>query len=205
MIYLIRHGESTFDKEMRISCNEHNGNLTNMGQKQARLVGDWLALKGITHIYTSPFPYTQQTADIIGKIIKVEPQINADLAELNCGELQGRDDPFSIGRWEEMFNRWKRAEWDATYPGGESYREAYTRFHRAIQQGEYGENTVLLTHSSISEAVVPYLCVNAAALQRVDPLSNTGIVVLEPYTPGSGRYACNSWNLIEHLTNQSDR
>jgi len=197
MIYLIRHGESTVDLEHRLTCKQHAGSLTTYGRKQARLVGNWLAHKQITHIYNSPFERAQQTAAIIGELINVKPKTNVDLAEADCGELEGRTDTYSWGRWEAIYKQWKRADWDATYPDGENYRQVYTRLHRAIQQAEYGDNVALITHGSIVQAVVPYLCVNAAALQRVDPISHTGIVVLAPFV--AGRYACEAWNLIEHL------
>lgn len=197
MIYLIRHGESTVSLEQRITCKQLDGDLTALGRKQARLVGNWLAHKQITQIYTSPFHRARQTASIIGELVNVKPTINDDLREMDCGELEGRTDPHAWKRWKAIFDRWIQADWYAEYPGGESFRNAYDRFHRALQQAEYNDNTVLITHGGISFAVVRYLCVNAAALQRVDHLSNTGMIVLDRYD--SGRYVCEAWNLVEHL------
>jgi len=197
MIYLVHHGESTVDIEQRLTCKEYDGDLTPLGRKQARLLGNWLAHKQITHIYTSPFERAKQTANIVGELVNVKPSSNPDIAAIDCGELEGRTDTYSLGRWQEIHLQWKRAEWDATYPGGENYRQAYTRLHRAIQQAEYAENAVLITHSSLLRVIVPYLCVNAAALQRVDPIPHTGIVTLSPFS--HGRYACEAWNLVEHL------
>ncbi|HRF99397.1 MAG TPA: hypothetical protein PLZ51_29490 [Aggregatilineales bacterium] len=57
--------------------------------------------------------------------------------------------------------------------------------------------TVLVTHGGITRAVLPYLCVNAAALQRVEMMAHGGMVVLSPYD--MGRFVCESWNITEHL------
>jgi len=197
MIYILRHGESTVNIERKLRCKKPEGDLTALGRKQARLAGNWLAHKNITRIYTSPFHSAQQTASIIGELVNINPADNPDLAEMDCGELEGRTDATAWKTWEAVFIRWTQADWEATFPGGESFRSAYDRLKRALQQAEYTENTLLVTHGGITLSVIPYLCVNAAALQRVSMLSNTGMIVLDPYDPG--RYICESWNLVEHL------
>lgn len=45
--------------------------------------------------------------------------------------------------------------------------------------------------------VLPRLCVNAAALQRVSTPHPTGLIVLERYS--LQRYTCHAWDLREHL------
>lgn len=122
------------------------------------------------------------------------------LRELDCGELEGRDDNYSWGLWQQVFDRWRQAEWDAAFAGGESFRAAYERFSLVLyqlSQQRQRENTLLVTHGGMMLCVIPYLCVNAAALQRVAHVENAGFVVLDPYD--HGRYICESWNLVEHL------
>jgi broad specificity phosphatase PhoE len=90
-------------------------------------------------------------------------------------------------------------EWDAAFPGGESFRHAFERFNRALAQIGQDETALMVTHGGITCSVVPYLCVNAAALQQGGGfyLDNTGFVVLELYD--TSRYICRAWNLVEHL------
>jgi probable phosphoglycerate mutase len=197
MIYLLRHGESTVNIEQRLTCKQFDGDLTAEGRKQARLAGNWLATKHITKIYVSPFHRAMQTAKIIGELVNVEPEARDDLREMDCGELEGHTDAFAWQRWRSTFDQWRRGEWEARFPGGESFREGYTRLARILHEATLTENAVLVSHGGITLSVVPYLCVNAAALQRVNALANTGMIVLEPYD--MGRYACMSWDLVEHL------
>ena len=197
MIYLLRHGESIVNVEQRLTCKIYDGDLTDTGRKQARLAGNWLAEKNITKIFTSPFHRAIQTANIIGELVNITPEIADDLREMDCGEFEGHTDAFAWEQWRTIFNEWRRGQWEARFPGGESYREAYNRFARILHETTFTENAVLISHGSITLSVVPYLCVNAAALQRVDALANTGMIVLEPYD--MGRYACLSWGLVEHL------
>jgi probable phosphoglycerate mutase len=198
MIIVMRHGESTVNVERRLTCRVPHGDLTETGREQAVRAAAWLKNKGVKRIWTSPFHRAQQTAAIIGEVLGVEPSDDVDLAEMDCGELEGRTDNDAWQAWSGIFARWLRAEWDAAFPGGETYRDAYERLHRTLNRSaEQRGVTLLVTHGGITRAVIPYLCVNAAALQRVESLGNTGMILLEPYDPG--RFACESWNLVDHL------
>jgi broad specificity phosphatase PhoE len=96
-----------------------------------------------------------------------------------------------------IYERWKKGDWEAQYPGGETYRQGFERYLRCLSQIHPDETALVVTHGGITCSILPYLCVNAAALQGDLELDNTGFVVLEPYD--TGRYICRSWNLSEHL------
>jgi broad specificity phosphatase PhoE len=85
-----------------------------------------------------------------------------------------------------------------TVPGGESYRSVFERFARVLSRAREDHDTLMVTHGGVIRAIVPFVCVNAAALQGVRIPENTGLVVLEPYD--TGRYICESWNLVDHLS-----
>lgn len=197
MIYLIRHGESIVNIEHRLKCKQLDGDLTSEGRRQARLAGNWLADKQITQILTSPFHRAIQTASIIGELLNIQPSVNPDLSEIDCGELEGHTDSFAWSEWRTAYIRWIERDWNARFPGGESLKEGFDRLTRAIYALDLRENTVLVTHGGITRTVIPNICINAAALQHISDLHNTGMVVLDVDT--SGRFVCESWNLIEHL------
>jgi broad specificity phosphatase PhoE len=102
-----------------------------------------------------------------------------------------------------VYRRWKAHDLEAAFPGGETYATAKARMQRALDRAAARPGDVLLvTHGGITRTVLPYLCVNAAALQRAEDLGNTAFIVLEPYDPG--RFVCLSWNLAEHLVDARD-
>lgn len=197
MIYVMRHGESTVNIARILTCKEVQGDLTELGQSQAKKAAHWLADKKISRIYASPFHRTQQTAQIVADHLNLKTEILSGLAEMHCGNLEGHTDENAWTIHHNVFARWKQAEWDARFPEGESFREAYDRFLGAMLTAKPDENTLMVTHGGITRAVLPYLCVNAAALQRVDSLGNTGFILLEPYD--LGRFECVAWGLEEHL------
>jgi broad specificity phosphatase PhoE len=196
-IYLMRHGQSVVNIERRLTCHEYGGDLTPLGRQQACRAADWLADKAIETIRHSPFCRAEQTARIVGESLGIVPQVDDDLREMDCGNLESRTDDEAWSIWAGVFKRWLRHDTRATFPGGESYADGLRRFSRALDRTNDSVNVLLVTHGGITRTVVPYLCVNAAALQRTENLANTGMVVLERYDPG--RYVCLSWNLAEHL------
>ena len=198
MIYLMRHGESTVNIEHRLTCRQYDGDLTDKGRDQAAKAARWFVGKGLTQIRYSPFHRAQQTAEIIGSAVGVIPVEEVGLCEMDCGNLEGRSDEAARVIWTQVYERWCLFEVDARFPEGESYGEAVARFKCALGQVSPDETTLLVTHGGITRSVIPPLCVNAAALQRVDHLDNTGMIVLEHYD--SDRYSCSAWNLIEHLS-----
>lgn len=201
MIYLMRHTESTLDVENRLQCKHLQGELTTSGEEQAQNAATWLADKAITKIYHSPFHHAEQSAQIIAHKLTLSAMALDGLRGIDCGELEGRDDNYSWGRWQQIYERWRQAERDAAFPGGESFGEAFGRFSGVLMQVAAevasGEQVLLVTHGELILSIVPYLCVNAAALQRVDPVNHGGFVVLAPFDPG--RYICEAWNIVEHL------
>lgn len=197
LIYIMRHGQSTVNVERRLTCHQYDGDLTDLGRTQAAKAGVWLADKGIDKIIHSPFHRTEQTAGIVGEALGLTPTMDVDLCEMNCGDLHGRTDDEAWEFFDSIYARWRKREWEAQYPGGESYRQGYERYLRCLGKIGPDETTLLVTHGGITCTIVPYLCVNAAALQGDLHLDNTGFVVLEHYD--AGRYICRSWNFIDHL------
>ncbi len=197
LIYVIRHGQSTVNVERRLTCRHLEGDLTVLGREQALKAAQWLSDKNITNIVNSPFHRTVQTAQIIAEKLGVACTETDDLREMDCGDFESKSDKASWDAWRVIYERWLQGDWKATYPGGESYRQGFDRFNHCLMSIKDGERPLLVTHGGISTSVIPYLCVNAAALQGSRILDNTGIVVLEPY--GDGRYICRAWNQTEHL------
>ena len=204
-IHLMRHGESTVNVNRTLSGKSYEGDLTDLGREQAVKAARWLADKGITHIRHSPFHRAQQSAEIVGAALGLSIIEDRDLCEMNSGDLHGRSDEEAWDIFMSVFVRWLQADPDARYPGGESWAEGNERMKRALAAVPRDSTTLLVTHGGIVESVIPYLCVNAAALQRTGEFFHTAFAVLEPYDEGSlvgamsERYNCLSWNLHDHL------
>lgn len=202
-VCVMRHGESVVNIERRLTCRRFDGDLTETGREQATRAAVWLRSRAITAIWCSPFHRAQQTAEIVGSALELPVQVDDALREMDCGDLEGRLDAAAWDAWAAVYERWKAHDLTAAFPGGETYAQAIARFQNVLARAAAAPGSVLLvTHGGITRTVLPYLCVNAAALQRASDIDNTGFVLLEPYDPG--RYVCAAWNVAEHLVEPTD-
>jgi broad specificity phosphatase PhoE len=131
-IYLVRHGESLWNGEKRIT-GQLDPPLTAAGQAQAeRLVP---AMQGLplTAIVTSALTRSIATARPLAHARGIEPQVLADLNEQHFGVLQGRyrdaRDPEALSLWTER----QTAGSDHALPGGESFHALLNRVSQVVQ------------------------------------------------------------------------
>lgn len=197
LIYVMRHAQSEVNVKRILTGRLLTGDLTDLGREQAAKAAEWLADKQIEQVIHSPFHRTTETANIVCERLHLQSTLNDDLREMDGGSLDGLTDEPSWAAFYAVYERWLQGDWNARYPNGESYREGYDRFRRCLLAVDPEKTTLLITHGGICNSVIPYLCVNAAALQGKRTLDNTGIIVLEPY--GDGRFICRAWNQIDHL------
>lgn len=194
----MRHGQSVVNVENALPCRRLEGDLTELGRSQSAKAAHWFADKSITQIRHSPFHRAKQTAEIVGGALGIMPVVDDDLREADCGDVE--DLPFdeALVVWRRVYVRWLLFDAEARFPGGESYAEAVERMCRALKRCPPDESALLVTHGDITHTVIPPLCVNAAALQRLAPLHNTGIIILEHYD--ADRYTCSAWDKTDHLS-----
>ena len=91
-IYLVRHGETDWNKENKIQ-GKNNIPLNSTGIKQSNDVAKYLKDKNIGCIYSSPLERTEQTAEIIQKGLGGSVKIKTvrDLKEDNPSSIEGKE------------------------------------------------------------------------------------------------------------------
>lgn len=87
IIYLARHGDYQ-NPEKVIPYQLPHFPLSQLGNKQARLIASKLATANLAHIYTSPVERAYQTASIVGDALRVEVT-QTELAVETKTPLQG--------------------------------------------------------------------------------------------------------------------
>jgi broad specificity phosphatase PhoE len=87
-IYLIRHGETDWNREGRAQ-GQHDVQLNGTGRDQARQIGAFLAKINPTALISSGLSRAKETAEIIGHSLGLEPVIHQELGERNMGVFSG--------------------------------------------------------------------------------------------------------------------
>jgi probable phosphoglycerate mutase len=94
MIYLIRHGQTEFNREDRVQ-GRIDSPLTDLGVAQAKAMGERLrALKAADgrewRVATSPLGRAMRTARIVAEAAGLpDPEVDARLIEVDYGQLEG--------------------------------------------------------------------------------------------------------------------
>ncbi len=170
MIYLTRHGETTWNREGRRQGHEDSP-LTARGILQAKAIGRRLLHEftdsNAVRIVSSPLGRAMTTAAIIAQCLGIAPEnIVAEplLIEHNMGYWQGLtnaqiDCKYPGARKEREKNKWKYV-----IPGGESYAQIYDRAVAWLATIPEESLVVAVAHGMIGRAIRGAYC-------RLDPNS----------------------------------
>jgi probable phosphoglycerate mutase len=145
--------------------------LNTRGREQAAALGPALRDRGIAAIYSSPQLRTRQTAEPVGRELKVLVAIDPDFDEVDFGEWTGKslEEVRNAGApWREWVERRSRA----TPPGGEPFAQVQQRACAGAERLRlrHPEATVLVvSHADVIKAVLAtHLRVGLDDLERFE-------------------------------------
>ena len=149
-IYLVRHGESTWNLEKRLQ-GHLDGSLSLNGIRQAEKVGATLENK-ISRVYSSDLERARATAEIIVKKCSVKLDNDERLRERNLGIFQGLTLLEVEAKYPEMYNKFISGDPDFIIPKGESISQTSKRINSFLNEliNEKDEDNIcIVTHDGI--------------------------------------------------------
>lgn len=157
-VYLLRHGQTTWNADGNRYCGRTDLSLTEKGIKQAEAVYDQLIDVTFDAIYSSPLQRAYTTAQIVSG----EKEVVKDdrLIEVDFGNWEGKPKEQFIEEDEELWNNWI-TDPSATKAGGtgETALEVIERaddFFRTLQT-EYKTGKILVVaHNGINRFYLAY-------------------------------------------------
>jgi broad specificity phosphatase PhoE len=137
-ILLARHGETDDNIEPIRAQGWRDTPLNETGRAQAAALADRIAARQqpVASLWSSDLSRARETAEIVGRRINMEPQLDRRLREGARGRWEGhlfvdiaRDEP-------DLYAAWRRggAEW--RFPGGESLLEHQQRVSACVDEIE---------------------------------------------------------------------
>jgi broad specificity phosphatase PhoE len=153
-IYITRHGETVWNLEHKFQGWE-NSDLTERGQNQAKLAGQFLKDKYIQQIFCSPLKRVQDTLRIIIQQDisqkKLEPIADSNLKECNYGDIEGMDENLirTSLLLQGIDRRDPNVKFNFKFKNGESYKDQLIRvlefvFSQGLQNTTL--NTLIVCH-----------------------------------------------------------
>ena len=159
MIYLVRHGETTWNRVGRQQGHDDSP-LTELGIEQARAAGRLLqrSIPDIQSICveTSPLGRARQTALIISEILGLDPNailVTPLLIEYHLGCWQGLTHAEIDERYPGAWQTREENKWNYVVPGGESYVRVAERAKQWLARARYAPITIAVTHAIISRTI----------------------------------------------------
>jgi len=118
-LYLIRHGQSTWNSEHRIQ-GQLDPPLSDEGRRQALLLGNRLRTRKFVGFYASDLKRAFETAEVIGGAIDgLQPEPMSSLREIYLGDWEGLRTEEIAKRFPAAWASWvEEPDWDVV-PGGE--------------------------------------------------------------------------------------
>lgn len=176
-LYLVRHGESTWNVARRVQGRSARSSLTPLGLRQADAAAAVLADLGAVRLLTSDALRARQTAAVIARRLGLHARPTALLRERCWGVLEGR----GLAEADEADARLRDHQ---AVRGGESRAEVRDRLTRLVEDlGPEVGPVVLVTHGDvIGEALRAW----GGALRPVTLPRNGSVTRLDRPPPGAG-------------------
>lgn len=151
-LYIARHGQTAWNAERRI-CGRTDLELTEEGKKQAVVLAEQVAGKGIARILVSPLRRAQQTAGFIAEKLNLPLENEPRLIEQCYGIYEGQD-----VKTEGFL--YSKSQFARRYPGGgESMMQLAARLYPLIDEvraaGGPG-NVLFVCHGGVCRVIHTY-------------------------------------------------
>jgi 2,3-bisphosphoglycerate-dependent phosphoglycerate mutase len=159
-ILLVRHGESAparEDQSFPMVDGHGDPPLAAEGEREARLVGERLAVEPIDAIYVSGLRRTVQTAAPLAEKLGITPAEEPGMREVRLGDWEGGLFRIRVAENHEVAQRmWDTQRWDAI-PNAESTEDLAARVRAAIERiaaAHTDQHVAVFTHGGVIGQVV---------------------------------------------------
>ncbi len=197
---LVRHGQSTWNREHRIQ-GQLDPPLSPEGLRQAELLGVRLAGRELAGFYASDLKRAFETAQAIGALVRVQPEAMTSLREIYLGEWEGLRTEEIEQRFPEAWAAWvEEPDWDVV-PGGEGAANFETRVASALDEifrrHQHGD-VLVVTHGGVIQVALHRVVGRPSRGLFPFKIQNASITLLEKR---DGRMLVGGVNDIAHLEN----
>lgn len=180
-LYLIRHGETAWNKEKRFQ-GWTDIPLSAEGEAQAEKLGKRFETISVDEIYVSPLRRAIQTAQPIAKATGLPLQPNENFKEINFGDWEGMTAKEIAAVYGDAFDTFIANPEEGTFPGEISFDHVTERIQRGLAEvleGKDGKNIVIVSHGGIVRLIIRYLMGFTGPWYNKTWIDNTSISIVE--------------------------
>ena len=144
-VLLVRHGATTLSAEDRFAGST-DVDLSDEGRAQASCLAERLAREPLSAVYTSPMRRTLETASIVVRPHRLDPQSADGLREIDHGRWEGMRRSEVENAYAEEYAAWEADPFTFAPEGGEAGLNVLARALPVIREivVRHGDETVLV-------------------------------------------------------------
>lgn len=200
-IYLIRHGETDYNRRNIVQGGGIDSDLNETGRSQGAAFFKQYGHLGFDRVYCTELKRTRQTLEHFaqnGHEIHVLPELN----EFGWGNLEGAEGTDEVqAQFQQILAAWRQGDLHARVAEGESPLQAWERaapgILRVIRETPADGRVLICAHGRIMRVVLAQML--GYGLHRMDlfPHHNTALNLLSHNS--SGRFRLHKLNDTTHL------
>ena len=157
-VYLLRHGETSYNADGNRYCGRTDASLTNKGIQQADGVYQRMMGKKIDAVYSSPLSRAHLTAQIATGSKQV--QTDERIIEVDFGNWEGKTKEEFIAEDPSLWEAWmqdpENAKAGGTGESGSAIIERVNAFFNEMLQKHINETIVVVGHNGINRLYMAY-------------------------------------------------
>jgi uncharacterized phosphatase len=181
--YLMRHGETDWNRDRNRYCGISDIPLSAEGQNQAEQAAAFLQAVRIDHVYASHLQRAAQTAQPAATLRELPVQQDKRLSEIDFGLWEGLRIDDITSRYPQEWQCWLDDPAKGLAGGtGESGQDVFERMQHFFTEkaAEHsGEHLLVTSHSTAIRIFLAGLLSMPLQAYRKLPADNAGITVLE--------------------------
>lgn len=181
-IYIVRHCEAEGNNK-RLFQGSTDCDITEMGEKQLKLLKKRFSTIHLDKIYTSPLIRARKTAAAIKGDRDIEIIADSDFTEIHGGVVEGKPFSEAFSGIPGLAEAWNYAPQDFAPEGGEPMRHAYERIWQAVIRAakeNKGKTVAVATHGGVTRCLNCRLLYGTIErLKDTNWCENTGVSLID--------------------------
>lgn len=155
-LYLVRHGETTWNLESRYQGHT-DVELSDKGLYQGELLGKKMAKVKLDAIYASDLSRAYQTAQCVAKHHQLAVNKDPLMRELHFGEWEGLTYKEIKEKYGDLAHQWFYNPVDLQIPKGEHFRDLATRAKNVVDKlldEHQDEHILVVSHGGTIRTII---------------------------------------------------
>ena len=202
-IFLIRHGETDWNKEGRFQ-GQINIPLNKNGKDQAKKASNYLNEIKFNKAFSSSMDRPYETAKIIlQNKSDIEIKKLEDLVEISHGLWEGKLEDEIKEQWPELLKNWHEKPEEVIMPEGECIGEVSKRSVKAWEEICLTQNkkdlTLLVAHDAVNKTLIcKILGIDFSNIWMIKQ-GNGGITIIDIFNDPNKDHVISALNITTHL------